>query len=45
MKNFKRYDAVNINKNERITGFKEKKYKKEGLINGGIYLLKKRYIF
>ena len=37
--NFDRYGTVEIEKNGRITGFAEKKYKEQGLINGGIYLM------
>ena len=40
MKNFDRYGTVEIDSNYRIIGFKEKTYKKFGLINGGVYLLK-----
>ena len=39
MKNFDRYGVVEINENGYIRNFKEKAYYKEGLINGGIYLL------
>jgi D-glycero-alpha-D-manno-heptose 1-phosphate guanylyltransferase len=38
MKSFDRYGAVQIEK-QVITGFSEKKYQKEGLINGGVYAL------
>ena len=41
MKNFDRYGVVEIDKSRYIQNFKEKAYYKEGLINGGIYLLKK----
>ena len=44
LKNFDRYGAVKIDRNDRITGFEEKKPQKEGYINGGIYLLGKRLI-
>ena len=40
MKNFDRYGTVEIDKENRVKGFEEKKFKKAGLINGGIYLLK-----
>lgn len=39
MKDFYRYGAVKLNEQQLITGFEEKKPQKEGLINGGIYLL------
>jgi D-glycero-alpha-D-manno-heptose 1-phosphate guanylyltransferase len=39
MKNFDRYGVVDINEQQMITAFKEKKYYKQGLINGGIYIL------
>jgi len=39
MKNFDRYGVVEIDENGYIQNFKEKAYYKEGLINGGIYLL------
>lgn len=39
MEKFDRYGTVDINKEGRITGFLEKKYLDEGLINGGIYCL------
>jgi D-glycero-alpha-D-manno-heptose 1-phosphate guanylyltransferase len=41
MKNFERYGAVEINRQHIITGFKEKQYCPEGLINGGVYILNK----
>jgi D-glycero-alpha-D-manno-heptose 1-phosphate guanylyltransferase len=39
MKTFDRYGAVDLNEDKQITGFSEKKYHQEGLINGGVYLL------
>ena len=39
MKDFDRYGAVEVSAGE-ITGFKEKGYCKEGLINGGVYAFK-----
>lgn len=39
MHNFDRYGVVEIDENGFITAFKEKQYYKEGLINGGVYLL------
>ena len=41
MENFDRYGVVEIDKNRYIQKFKEKSYYQEGLINGGIYLLRK----
>lgn len=41
MKNFDRYGTVNINGDERIKSFEEKKFLEEGLINGGVYLMSK----
>ncbi|EHD2721703.1 NTP transferase domain-containing protein [Campylobacter coli] len=41
MQNFDRYGTVNVNKQGFLTSFEEKIFKKQGLINGGIYLLKK----
>ena len=38
MQAFDRYGAVEIEK-QVVTGFGEKKYRKEGLINGGVYAL------
>ncbi|MGB0887300.1 MAG: nucleotidyltransferase family protein [Vicingaceae bacterium] len=37
---FDRYGAVEVNDNLRITNFAEKQFCKEGVINGGIYLMK-----
>ncbi len=37
MQDFDRYGLVSVDENNRILEFKEKKYCKEGLINGGIY--------
>ena len=41
MRNFDRYGAVSINNEHAITGFHEKQFLPEGLINGGIYILNK----
>ena len=41
MKEFERYGVVKIDENGYIQNFKEKSYYKEGLINGGIYLLRR----
>lgn len=39
MHNFDRYGTVDIDHNNCITGFNEKIYKEEGLINGGVYII------
>lgn len=41
MKNFERYGCVEINPKGRIEAFKEKEFRQEGLINGGVYLMDK----
>ncbi|MBT0818071.1 nucleotidyltransferase family protein [Campylobacter lari] len=41
MQNFDRYGTVNVNGQGIVTSFEEKIFKKQGLINGGIYLLEK----
>jgi D-glycero-alpha-D-manno-heptose 1-phosphate guanylyltransferase len=41
MQDFNRYGSVDISSTNRIFGFKEKKFIKEGLINGGIYIFNK----
>ena len=41
MKNFDRYGTVQLNDDGVVTGFMEKKFMLEGLINGGIYLMKR----
>ena len=41
MREFDRYGCVNVNEENRITGFEEKKYKDSGTINAGIYVLNK----
>lgn len=41
LKNFDRYGTVKVNDDERVVQFKEKKLMEEGLINGGVYLMKK----
>ena len=40
MKDFDRYGVVEINAEKMVTGFSEKKYHPEGLINGGVYALR-----
>lgn len=44
MSNFDRYGTVTIDDKHFITSFQEKQPMKEGLINGGIYLINKRSI-
>jgi len=39
MYDFDRYGVVEVNEDGYIKSFKEKKYYKEGLINGGVYVL------
>ena len=39
MQQFERYGVVEIDEEQRITSFKEKKYYNKGLINGGVYAL------
>lgn len=41
MTDFDRYGSVDIDIKGRIIGFKEKTFQKEGLINGGLYLINK----
>jgi D-glycero-alpha-D-manno-heptose 1-phosphate guanylyltransferase len=43
MKNFSRYGTVEC-EGSTILGFKEKKYSRDGLINGGIYLAGRQFI-
>ena len=43
MQNFDRYGTVQTN-DERITQFEEKKFKAEGLINGGVYFFHKQIL-
>lgn len=40
MQNISRYGVVELDSDNRITGFKEKQYYPSGLINGGCYLIK-----
>lgn len=44
LKHFDRYGSVEINKDNEILKFNEKQFCEEGLINGGVYLIKKTYI-
>lgn len=39
MRDFDRFGVVEIDENNRVTAFNEKKYYPEGLINGGLYAL------
>ncbi len=39
MKSFDRYGAVNMDSRHLVTGFTEKKFLEQGLINGGVYAL------
>ncbi|RYY59691.1 MAG: HAD-IIIA family hydrolase [Chitinophagaceae bacterium] len=39
MTSFDRYGVVEINDESQVTGFREKKYYDQGLINGGTYLI------
>lgn len=41
LENFDRYGVVRINANNQVIGFEEKQFQKSGLINGGVYILKK----
>jgi len=41
MKEFERYGVVRIDGEGRITAFEEKKWYSEGLINGGVYLVRR----
>jgi D-glycero-alpha-D-manno-heptose 1-phosphate guanylyltransferase len=41
LKDFSRYGTVSLNEKAQIIGFHEKAQRKEGLINGGIYIINK----
>ncbi|EAH6000058.1 D-glycero-D-manno-heptose 1-phosphate guanosyltransferase [Campylobacter coli] len=41
MNDFDRYGTVNVDEQDLVISFEEKVFKKQGLINGGIYLLTK----
>lgn len=41
MRDFDRYGVVDIDQKGSITAFREKQYYREGLINGGMYLLRR----
>ena len=40
MKNFDRYGVIELNKDASVKSFHEKKHYEQGLINGGLYMLK-----
>jgi len=40
MKNFDRYGVIELNDNASVKNFHEKKHYQQGLINGGLYMLK-----
>lgn len=44
MNDFDRYGTVNVDEQCLVISFEEKVFKKQGLINGGIYLLKKIFL-
>lgn len=45
MVNFDRYGTININKDSmRVLSFNEKKYQEKGVINGGVYIMKKKLL-
>lgn len=45
MEHFDRYGTINIdNDTKRILSFNEKKFQEEGIINGGIYLMKRNVL-
>jgi len=39
MKNFSRYGVIELNEDDSVKSFNEKKFYEEGLINGGLYML------
>lgn len=41
MVDFDRYGSVELNDEQRVICFNEKQYQKEGLINGGVYIISK----
>ncbi|MBC8046391.1 MAG: nucleotidyltransferase family protein [Fimbriimonadaceae bacterium] len=44
MTNFDRYGTVEIDANNKVIQFREKKYVREGLINGGLYCMNKNFL-
>lgn len=45
MQHFERYGVVNIDEHNIITAFEEKRYREDGLINGGVYAINKKSFF
>jgi D-glycero-alpha-D-manno-heptose 1-phosphate guanylyltransferase len=45
MHQFERYGVVNINEDDTVTSFEEKQYRETGLINGGVYIISKPFLF
>ncbi|HRO43372.1 MAG TPA: nucleotidyltransferase family protein [Flavipsychrobacter sp.] len=43
MQQFVRYGSVNVDEEDRIVSFEEKKFKEDGLINGGVYVINKKH--
>jgi D-glycero-alpha-D-manno-heptose 1-phosphate guanylyltransferase len=41
MQDFDRYGIVSLDENRQITGFQEKRFTQQGLINAGVYILQK----
>jgi D-glycero-alpha-D-manno-heptose 1-phosphate guanylyltransferase len=44
MENFDRYGVVNEDSKHRIVSFEEKQHRDSGLINGGVYIVNRRYL-
>lgn len=44
MCNFDRYGIVKLDSANRVIGFNEKKYCENGLINGGLYIIRKNFL-
>ena len=42
MEDFDRYGVVELAEDQRVVGFREKAYQKEGVINGGVYYFSKK---
>lgn len=42
MRNFERYGVVELDESGKVVSFKEKQFYKQGLINGGVYILNKK---
>lgn len=43
MENFDRYGVIEVNNNNKIVAFLEKKQRESGLINGGVYLIDRNF--